>query len=486
MKSRSTHLFNQPNSPPNLQLSSRRELLVIDDQQIRQKYFSDAHGVLKKLEAAEERILQFQSTDQRLFDQWYKLTFREDQEALERSREDLRRMSRFHNWVVATAIKLQIEMPQAYVLMKEVERQWLAGSPKIRAQIDLDREARDRYASAQIHGRYNESYQFDSEKDQETEISAQLGQILSHLEMMLFQTDFESDPDFQSRIERILDLPDEDLIYRLKEQDAAFLLFEVSLTWSEHQGEFSFFKRIWSAMSSRQQNAFAEVYAQFSGHSMLELLEEIEAKEGSADEFRFSASTENEDFELDDDLDFENLKKSGTGSAKSKNESSQSSSALQMEKIKILYRKLVRKLHPDLQQARASVENSETASDWTQKIWERVQKAYLGEDVESLQRLLKLTLLRSNSLDQLTLDEILEARSWLQVDLEELQDKVQALKISPAWGFSTRKDFASLSRQLNKDFLELSNQIRFQIAEVKRELDLLDRLAEFERPVRHF
>jgi hypothetical protein len=435
-----------------------RDLLVIDDQLVRQKYFAEAHDVLKKIDQMEERIQIFHSTDQRLFDQWYRLTFREDQEVVDRSREELRKVARFHNWVVATAMKLQIEMPQAYALMKEEERLWENGTTEERHQIDLDREARDLYISSEINGRYNETHHFESDDETETEISSQLGQILSHLEVLLFQQDYEFESDPQVRIDRISELPDEELKYWLRERDAAFLLFDVSLSWSESQSDYTFFLRIWNLMSQKQQNAFSQVYASLTGQSIDELMDRIgsEKKSGASDE------EDEETFSFDSDS-FQEPKKNSDSASQKKPSS-------EIENLKSIYRKLVRKLHPDLQASGAA----EAQSSWTKKVWDMVQKAYQGEDVDSLQRLLKLTLLRSNSLNQLTLDEIFDARRWLEKDLNQLEDEAQHLKLSPAWGFSQKKDYSVLSRSIEQEFQQMLNQVRFQIAEVRRELEMLE------------
>ncbi len=456
-----------------------RDLLIIDDRLVREKYFSQAHEVLTKIDEMETKIQAFHSTDQRLFDQWFRLTFKEDQAVVDRSREDLKQVARFHNWVVATALKLNIEMPQAYVLMKEEERLWDLASAEEKKKIDLEREARDRYVSAEVHGRDNESYRFDSDDEAGSEMNAQIGTVLSHLEILIFQQDFEHLPQIADRIEQISELPDSEIKYWLKEQDAAFLLFDLSLSWSESQNDFSFFRRIWSLMSNKQKKDFSEVYSLLSGRSMQELLDDI----GASEESRTSSKGEDGNEDLDDDetaFQFDensesrgNSKTDPSGRRSKSGSKGQHKKIFENEKLKSLYRKLVRKLHPDLQASR-SADHSE---GWTAKAWEMVQKAYHGADVAGLQKILKLTLLRSKALDQLTLDEITDARKWLKKDLDVLESESQHLKLSPAWGFSQKKDYAPLSRKIEKDFRQMLNQVRFQIAEVRRELDMLEVLS---------
>ncbi|NJL24006.1 MAG: hypothetical protein HC902_01665 [Calothrix sp. SM1_5_4] len=76
--------------------------------------------------------------------------------------------------------------------------------------------------------------------------------------------------------------------------------------------------------------------------------------------------------------------------------------------IKILYRKLVRKLHPD-----ANANENEKTRTWKDKLWLQVQSSYRAGNVSALQKHYSLALLRDRDLNSLTISEINASQDWL-------------------------------------------------------------------------
>jgi hypothetical protein len=142
----------------------------------------------------------------------------------------------------------------------------------------------------------------------------------------------------------------------------------------------------------------------------------------------------------------------------------------------------MRKLHPDIHAAEGA--EGQTPA-WIQRIWGLVQTAYGAKNVPTLERLLKLTLIRMNVLDELSVGEISEARHWLKRDLEALEEESAELKTSMAWGFSQKKSYTSLTqkitRQLNLELREVTDQIS-ELEDQHRTLELLALHADRRRP----
>lgn len=438
-----------------------RDLLVINDRLVRQSYFAQASDVLKKIDKMEVKIRDFHSKDQKLFDQWYKLTFRKDQKEVDETQAKFKTLARFHNWIIATARMLDIGMAEAYLLMKEEESRYARGGLEEKREIESKRAKRDKFVEEDSQERYNEEPQFETDDESEEAEAHPLSQIMTHLEDLVLPEDREPGLEMPARMDRIMALSDDEFRFWLDDDEVAFLLFDLSLSWGESRHEFSGFLRMWKLMSHNQKKTFSEVYYTMTGQSLESFVKGLE-RDGVSEESNESEFEFNEEF-----IDF------GPG-----RRSEPKISPAQEEKLKGLYRKLIRKLHPDLQASAPPEEQTE----WIKRIWNQVQKAYCSKDVDSLERLFSLTLLRLNALEQLTLDEIQEAKRWLQKDLSTLEEEAKHLKKSMAWGFSAKKDYSALNRKIKREFERTVAAVRAQIEEMRHEHRVLEVLATSDSP----
>jgi curved DNA-binding protein CbpA len=447
-----------------------RDLIVIDDQELRREYSSEAFKILKQIDRLEKKVQQFHGLDQNQFDQWHRLTFQHDQEAIERSQREYQELLRFHNWVVATAKIMDIEMPEAYARMKEEEKRWQHGSPEVRKKIDQDRRARDTYIETKIYGQYNEEPSYQEESDVDSDRDQHLNQVLSHLEDLLLPEDREAEKDAQVRIDRIMDLSDDELEYFLRDREVAFLVFDLSLSWGETENDTSFFMRMWRLMPAKHKKSFKVFYSSLTGLSLDELVERWGGDAVKDDDTFQNDFINGESFRHDRPTD-KHTETPDPG----------------LEKIKLLYRKLVRRLHPDSRAAdvanalnEVQAVDQKSQKEWMNRAWDLVQKAYAQKNLDSLERLFKLTLLRVNALDQLTIDEIIEARGWLKKDLKNLESEARRFKKSPAWGFSVKKNainkLTMLKRKIKTEFSQTLDSVRSQIEEIRADHRLLERL----------
>jgi hypothetical protein len=202
----------------------------------------------------------------------------------------------------------------------------------------------------------------------------------------------------EKRIERLESLDDDQIRQGLKDQEISFLLFHVGLSYGERKGQFSLLLRLWKLFSKEQKVFFSDVYRSVTGASLQSLISRMGKQEDQEFE-SIEDETDDEEFEFRDEF----IGQERT----SRRKASSNFTPLEEEKFKLLYRKLIRKLHPD-------ANAGEKPPTWMKRFWDSVQKAYNSKDLFSLDRILKLTLLRTNSLDQLTVDEICEAKSWLE------------------------------------------------------------------------
>ncbi|MBC7370809.1 MAG: hypothetical protein H7326_04545, partial [Bdellovibrionaceae bacterium] len=409
---------------------SKHAVLIIDNGPIRQRYFLEAQKVILKIEKFEDKIRIFHAEDQKLFNQWQDLTFREHRAKHARAQSKYLEIARFHNWIVATAHKLGIEMPKAFILMREEQIRWNNGDENTRREIDGHREQREAYIRNQMNGRFNESYETD-EQDEDVDSSADggldgLDYFLDRIEEIVLDedTEFEKLTSASERIERMSDLADEDLERGLADDEASFLLFDVSLNWGQKHQDYTLFKRLWKLMSRDQREYFGTVFASVTDASIEELLLQIGLSDDFDDTDRGPSEEDEDEAAFNEEYvdQPERPKKRDPGI----------DAAIDV-RLKSVFRKLMRKLHPDMHAAGIEGEGQPI---WVQRIWGLVQKAYTDRNVASLERLLKLTLIRMSAYDELTISELSEAKHWLKQDFKSIEEESAVLKNSWAWGFA--------------------------------------------------
>jgi hypothetical protein len=130
------------------------------------------------------------------------------------------------------------------------------------------------------------------------------------------------------------------------------------------------------------------------------------------------------------------------------------------EELKLTYRKLVRKLHPD---SMAVNFRHSARPEWMSYYWHQAQDAYQAKDQTVLEKLYVMTVIHLQDLASMNLVEITDCANWLERYLETLQAKAALFKRSRAWGFSKRKSHQSLINTITKDFLKQMAPLHQQI-----------------------
>lgn len=438
-----------------------REILVVDNRPIRRRYFLEAQKILQKVERLEEKIRLFHSSDQKLFDQWSDLTFREHREAQAKAQNKYEELARFHNWIIATAHKLDIELSTAYVLMREEQIRWDQGDEKERQRIEEARQQREAFIQQEMRQSYNERYSYEEEEELDPKEGGieGLGEILDQIEEVVLDGKPEPELYAEERIARLTALSDEQLFRALQNREVSFMLFDVSLNWGQKHQDYTLFKKIWHLMTEQQKFFFANVF-----YSVTEMpIEEFLAEIGLSPDWTSDSEEEDESEAFHFDEDFSESHPRGDPRA-------QKRPPVNEEGLKQTFRKLMRKLHPDMH-------NRGEVPPWVQRLWGRVQKAYNDKNAEALERLLKLTLIRLEALEELSVSEISDARQWLTQDLKALEEESAEMKRSYAWGFSRKKTYDSLIKKIEKEFQMELQRVLAQIEDLERQHEMLEMLS---------
>jgi hypothetical protein len=245
----------------------------------------------------------------------------------------------------------------------------------------------------------------------------------------------------QAELNKIRELSDKKIHKICKQQEGAFEFLWLVLTLARTPEDQALIVRVWDLVPNKHQVSFAKEFSKRSGLSLTKMIEEIRA-------YLEAQKTMDEEAFVD---------------SRSQNHQASKKSGSETELVKLIYRKLVRHLHPDLQSEATGPQH------WQSKIWHRVQTAYQKQDRRSLEKLYRLVLIRARHLNDLSVSEILESQSWLKEELESLNQEAQGLKSLPAWGFSKRKDYSALKRKLAKPLQAELEEITDKIDELKEQ-----------------
>jgi hypothetical protein len=145
------------------------------------------------------------------------------------------------------------------------------------------------------------------------------------------------------------------------------------------------------------------------------------------------------------------------------------------ESLKLVYRQLVRKLHPD------TAAGALPEDDWRRTMWLRVQDAYQAKNLHQLNRLFHITLLRGNELNDLRVGDLKTSQAWLEDEIGETETSIRKLRKQFAWGFSRRKDFSPLVRRIEKQLEKDQTRLTEQVVDLRTHLAFLEQMGRESR-----
>lgn len=113
------------------------------------------------------------------------------------------------------------------------------------------------------------------------------------------------------------------------------------------------------------------------------------------------------------------------------------------DRVKELYRLLVRRLHPDMR----ADSNAEVSS-----IWHEVQEAYAAGNVDRLEMLLAFTDIQANTTGEHTsLFQMRSVLAELRSAFKAVQRNLQTAKGDQAWNFARRRDRSKIETRLRRE-----------------------------------
>lgn len=409
-----------------------RNLILIDDMELRKKAFSRIDRLLKKLQRMEANLESFFNRDKRLFGEWFDLTFRSRREQLDLLRGEYRDLVEFHNWMHALADMEDLPVSEAAVIIREEIRLYREGNYEDRLRIDRARALRDEFVRAQLEENQRKQSKRRAARE-ENEMNRARSQSL--------------DPADIEELEHLNELSNEEIEEWCSDSEVAQMFLGKILRVASFTGDYHLFFRVWDLLHPKQQQQFSREFQRKTGESLTDVLASMREK-----------------VEMDDVAD-----DAMSAGPKAAAPAAPEPLAPKVETFKLLYRQLARKLHPDMN-------NTPDEADWRKSMWLRVQAAYKIEDTKEMTKLFHLVLLRSRDWQALRISELHITHEWLADEISTTNDYLKDLRKQPAWGFSRRKNFAPIEKKIERDLARERKILEEQVTDLRVHHNFLERM----------
>ncbi|WP_291515932.1 J domain-containing protein [Bdellovibrio sp. ArHS] len=393
-------------------ISPRRDLSVVDDAKLRQDFFSASRNLLKKIQRLEKEYADFVNHDQVLYQDWYKVTFKEELQSLDAMEKRCRSLAHFHVHLQYVAQTMKVSLEEAYLLLKNEEVQYESGDESWRFVIDKLRSERFTNATKTQNTPSSSERAMKNQAHYSEEVNLNLGDVLCEDDSALSGFSRYS----RSVYHYLKEIDDVVMARHLSDVSAGYQLFKESFQIAMRCGDWALLFRIWRVGGIGYQ------------HKLLKPMP------SHLKEFLTKTFAEQAAEELPRSLDTQVALRSA-------------------------YRKIARLLHPDTQ----SVDMSPKQKEWAAKRWEKAQVAYGAQDHVSLKRLEIICLAEMGDLGRMTLEEIYESSLALNDEYQALRKSLKIYRRHPAWKFSTRRKYEVLKVRIRKElgvrFATLQTQI---------------------------
>lgn len=412
-----------------------RALIPINDIKLRKKKFSAAERVLKKIDRLEGSIQSFEKADKELYEKWFSRVFHERIRDLEKIQDRHTKLAQFDDYIRVVSLLQKINLLEAYKFVKE--------------------EA-DRYEKEGFH----ERMRIDRARAERKE---RLREMVEEEQRAKFARWEAEQKENDERIRELKSLSEEELRERVSDALNGAELLRNVFNSCRCLFEFRFFIQMWELAAFEVQTEFAMEFEDERGMLFDEVLKNILHEFQTEDDWRKEEESKKEESKNDETSTEETIHEVKL---------SEPSPPSDEEKIKLLYRKLVRMLHPD---ARIQHNAGKELEPWEKAMWMKVQDAYDAQCFATLDRLHKVIMLRRKELSGFTLGEISQSADWLMREFEELDQQAKKMRRQPWWRFSSRKDFDPLLRKVARSIWHNSRRLENAITELQIRHAYLDR-----------
>ncbi len=428
------------NAPMSLQMRGARlnsatvkNLVLVDQIPLLRKAIEELESWHEKIENLEIEIQKFQEHDLKLFNDWSSLTLQKHQADIEILQEQYKKMITFHNWVVYTADDLNISLPQAYHLMILEEQLYQKGTKAEKEKIDEIRFARDAGLHEQIHGD-------DSSNDEEegTEDPRTREEKITDARGL-----------YEERLQFFERLSDKKVKQLMQDFDEAlyFLVECVGICIETYR--YDLILRIWNLAPAKVKKTFNEGFKSQFGVTLDAFLERAGNK-----------AREDAGVDEDDEFDFSAHFEGPLADKKRRRDDKPEN----VELAKILYRRLMLKVHPD----KLPPDFVTTKKSWLDRLWKKIQTAYTEADSAALEKLHLQVLITLKKYDEVSFSELKIGSGLLKKEHNRIFESQRQTREHPAWGFAQLKTYAGLEKKITEPYSENKKLLRKEMTRIAK------------------
>lgn len=146
--------------------------------------------------------------------------------------------------------------------------------------------------------------------------------------------------------------------------------------------------------------------------------------------------------------------------------------------MKLVYRRLVRLLHPDMQ----GLQTDLAEARWQKRIWHLSQLARQRGDVAELDALYKVSLLRQMELSELTISDAHDIIAWLKRETDRVEEELCGYKTQAAWEFSLIGEHPGLEQRVIHEFQHERRFLEQELKDIRGQHAYLEVLSLTETP----
>lgn len=468
-----------------LSMPITRSLLVIDNAPIRKESIKLAQSWLKKIEDTEMSAKKFQEIDLKLYTDWYNLTFNPLIESIDETRREFIRVAQFHNLMVMISKEEKIPMPAAFLFLKDEEDRYNSGDAEARFKIDAIRANRAKILEEEVNQQNecdcelcrqmrNESDQSktDNDSDNNDDGSSKRSDLFKEaIETMKQEEELanKSREKFKKQIKYYESISDKKLTKFMRgfEEGLEFLMEAISVL--TQSSRMDLLRRIWKLTSTSMKTLVNKRAKLDFGISIDGMMDDLEERDQIRANFFAFRDGQNDESSSEDDFDSEFFMGSGFKNEKPKKDLKEDDRI----RIKSLYRKIVRKIHPD----NFNLEVPSELKSWFNIIWQKVAKAHKEEDLEKLSVLHHKIVIALNEHDELGVSDLQMAAMSLESEYKSHLAEYSSLKDGPAWNFSLLRDFKKLKSKLSKPFLRQQKELNDDLEDLNGQRADIEKVA---------
>ena len=426
-----------------------RNLITLDQRPLRTSAINELEKWHDKIELLEIEIQKFHDTDFKLYNDWLRLTLADLQEENNTLIDKYQKIALFHNWVVFTADEKNISLPHAFFLMSEEELKYQKSSPEEKEQIEKLRLARTKKIHAELKSDNEDDFgdEEDFESDAEQYGDEKIDEDRerdSWIEKEEREIRLQRER-FQKEILFFESLTDKKIVKKMRDFGEGINLISTCVYVCSLCYRFDLVERIWAFAPLKIKTHFNTDFKKQMGVALDQYL--MSVKEDAR-------RTSNDDEEFDFKSLFEN-----PFTSKTKTEAVPET----LEAAKIVYRRIMMKVHPD----KLSADFVNNKKDWLDRLWKKIQSAYVQTDVKSLKNLHLQVLVTLKNYDDLDLSDLRAGTQLLQAELARLGKSHEDTLLHPAWGFSKLKSYKKLEKTIAEPYKKTSKELKKDIKRIE-------------------